>query len=110
MICLASIVLTIYILYRHWHTLSGIDVVVVGGFLGLHSFYQWWRAMRYYSEIQILYSIGSRDEEGKQSPLDDALRVAVGGITDILFYSLGMIFIALGMIGGLLGRIDGIRW
>jgi hypothetical protein len=55
-----------------------------------------------------LYSTIS-EEERKGAASDLALRVAAGGIVDLLFYSYGMMLFALAIIGFLLTRIDGVK-
>ena len=72
--------------------------------------YQWWRAFGYYAEIRRLCRMDSGKELGSDTPQNAALRIAVGGINSVLFYSFGMTLVCLILIGWLLGRLDGTRF
>ncbi len=106
---LGILVMDTYILCRHWHTLSLGVIVVLGVFIGVHTIYQWWRALLYYSKIRQLHNMEISQENNDISPQETVLRIAAGGITDILFYSFGMTFIALIIIASTLSHLDGIR-
>lgn len=98
-----------YIICRHWNTLPLSVIVVLGVFISVHTVYQWWRALRYYSKIRALYGEVNSQEVKSMAPHEAALRIAAGGIADILFYSFGMTLITLGIIASTLTHLDGIR-
>jgi hypothetical protein len=94
----------ILILFRHLlsvYIIAGLAVLV-----GVQIVYQWWRILRYYARIRSLYSMKSADEAEEGSPLDLALRVAAGGLSDLLFYCFGMALIMLVVLGAFLAHID----
>lgn len=107
---LGILIMDTYVLCRHWQTLPLSDVVALVVFIGVHTIYQWWRALLYYSKIRQLHSSMEISQEGNDmSPQETALRIAAGGVTDILFYSFGMTFIALGILASTLRHLEGIR-
>jgi hypothetical protein len=101
---LCAVVIDVYILIHHWQALNKGAVVVLGGLIGVQLIYQWWRTLRYYSKVRELYSMRSEDARDG-TPLDVALRIAVGGLVDILFYCYGMTLMALIFIGVLLTHL-----
>lgn len=103
---LASAVVDIYLIYRHWHTAPGYVVPILAIPIGLQLLYQWWRILRYRSKIRILCLTGQGDDK---RALDIGTRIAVGGMIDLSFYSNGIAFFALILIGCLLTRLDGLR-
>ena len=104
-----SISLVAYLLLRHWEALGESSIIGLGIFVGVHLAYQWWRALLYYSKIRELCRMNSGEELGTETAQNAALRIAVGGINTVLFYSFGMALVCLVLIGGLLSRLDGIR-
>ena len=104
-----SVLLVAYLLNKHWQTLSQFSIIGLGIFVGAHLIYQWWRALRYHAKIRALCSTSSSENPDAGTPHDAALRIAVGGIDEILFYSFGMTLICLVLIGGFLTRLDGIH-
>ena len=96
-----------YIICRYWRAMGVYNAFVLGSLISVEQIYQWWRALRYYAKLRELYS-GSDVEMREGSPLGIALRVAAGGIVDLLFYSYGTILFILILIGVLLGRL-GVR-
>ena len=102
---LVSVVVDVYLIVEHWHALNIIVTVLLGAQIGVQLIYQWWRTWSYYSKIRKLYSMKSEEEAKEGSPLDLALRIAAGGLTDGLFYSYGMTLVALFIIGILLTRL-----
>jgi hypothetical protein len=106
---LAAVVADVYILSRHWHTLGSFGVIILAVLIGVQLIYQWSRTLRYYSRVRELYLRKSDEEAQDGSPLDLALRIAAGGLTDLLFYCYGMTLLALILVGALLTRLDGVR-
>jgi hypothetical protein len=107
--CLGSILLTAYIIVRHWHILNGNLGSCLAIFVGIHSFYQWVRVRRYYRRMQELYEAAVYEQPRDGSSLDIALRTAAGAIIDIVFYHFGMVLVCLFVIDGLLFRLDGLK-
>ena len=105
----ACIVVDVYLLYRHRQTLTIYAVLILSTLIGLQSIYQWWRTLRFCSKMRELYSKASEEGMKEGAHLDVALRVAAGGMIDLLFFSYGITFIALILIGFLLSRLDGLR-
>jgi hypothetical protein len=106
---LAAILVDAYILYRHWQSLNVFVAILLGVPIGAQLIYQWLRTLRYYSRVRELYLRKSDEEAQDGSPLDSALRIAAGGLTDLLFYCYGMTLVALILVGALLTRLDGVR-
>ena len=106
---LASILLTAYIIVRHWHVLNLNLVSCIAIFVGVHSFYQWIRVRRYYRRMRELYETAVYEQPRDGSSMDIALRTAAGAISDILFYHFGMVLVCLFVIDGLLFRLDGLK-
>jgi len=106
---LVAFVVDVCVIYRHRETLNIYVAVVLGILIGVQIIYQWWRALRYYSKIRKLYAMRSEEEARAGTPLDIALRIAAGGITDILFYCYGMTLVALILIGVLLTRLEAVK-
>lgn len=106
---LVSAVIDVYLLVRHWQTLNAYIVNALGILIGVQLVYQWVRTLRYYSNIRKLYTVKSEVEAMEGTPLDVALRIATGGLTDMLFYCYGMTLVALITIGVLLTHLDGAR-
>jgi hypothetical protein len=106
---LVSAVIDVYLLFRHWQTLNVYIVLVLGILIGVQLVYQWVRTLRYYYNIRKLYTVKSEVEAKEGTPLDIALRIATGGLTDTLFYCYGMILVEVITIGVLLTRLDGMR-
>lgn len=105
----AAVTVDAYVLHRHWDTVGAGIVIGLGILIGLQIIYQWLRALRYYSKLRELYSMKSAEETRSGSTVDMALRIAAGGLTDILFYCYGMTLLALVIIGVLLTRLDGAK-
>ncbi len=104
-----SVALAAYLLFRHLQMLTVNAAVLLGVLIGAQLVYQWWRVLRYRSKIRALYLKSSGEDTKEGSPLDIAVRVAVGGLVDVLFFSYGIAFSALVLIGFLLFRLDGLR-
>lgn len=111
--CIATIVgfisvsLDAYLVYRYWKFLGANTTIVLAVLIGVQLIYQWLRIWRYNSRIRELYSMRSESEAQEGTPLDVALRISLGGLTDVLFYSYGMTLLALTIIGALLKRLGG---
>jgi hypothetical protein len=108
LVALGSILVDGYIIYRHWRTPGVYAALILIVLIGVQLLYQWLRALRYYAKLRDLCS-GSDDEIRACSPLGIALRVAAGGMINLLFFSFGTILLALILIGVLLTRLDGMR-
>jgi len=100
----ASIALVAYILCRYWHELNAFVAIVLAFPIGSQLLYQWLRALRYYSKIRELYSKRPAEDVLKGNSDEEALSIAVGGITDVLFYCYGMILCSLAIIAALLAH------
>lgn len=107
-VALGSILVDAYIIYRHWRTAGVYAALILSTLIGLQLIYQWLRALRYYAKLRDLYA-GSDEEIRAGSPLGIALRIAAGGMVNLLFFSFGTILLALILIGVLLTRLDGMR-
>ena len=66
--------------------------------------------MIYYAKLGKLYAEAIEGGITTGAPLDVALRIAAGGIGDLLFYDFGTRLVCLFFLSALLYRIDGIRW
>lgn len=104
-----SVTIDVYLIIRYWKTLNAYVAIVLGVLIGVQLAYQWWRALRYYSHIRDLYSRRSEDEAKEGTSLDAALRVAAGGLTDILFYCYGMNLVTLILIGAIFKHLEGVK-
>ena len=106
---LGAVLTDAYLIVRHWQTLNEGVVITLGIVIGVQLIYQWWRTLRYYSQIRKLDATKAEGEAKEGTPLDGALRLATGGLTDILFYCYGMTLVALILIGVLLTHLDRVR-
>jgi hypothetical protein len=100
---LVSVGVLVYVVY-HGSSVPGLSIILIV-LVGLQLVYQWWRALRYYSRVRELYSVKSEIETQDSSPLELALRIATGGLTDLLFYCYGISLTMLVIIGVLLKHI-----
>jgi hypothetical protein len=107
-VALGAILVDAYIIYRHWRTAGVYAALILSTLIGVQLIYQWLRVLRYYAKLRDLYS-GSDEEIRAGSPLGVALRIAAGGMINLLFFSFGTILLALILIGVLLTRLDGMR-
>ena len=98
-----AVVVDVYVIYRHRQTLNRY-VAIVMILIGVQAIYQWWRCLRYYSKVRKLYAMKSENETECGPPLDVALRIAAGGLTDLLFYCYGMTLASVILIGVLLAH------
>lgn len=94
----------IFLIWRYYSLLPAGVVVILGVFVGVQAVYQWWRAIKYYAQIRHLCAQNPQADTGEQFPRDDALRLAAGGITDLLFYGYGMTLVTLIMMGLILAH------
>lgn len=103
---LGAFVVDVYILYRYRPPAHEFSLVLVGVLVLIQLVYQWWRILRYYRRIRRLYSerAGSQVVEDS-SPVDLALRIAAGGLVDLLFYCYGIALILLVLIGFMMTHI-----
>jgi hypothetical protein len=106
---LLAFVANSYVAYKLWLTISQHAGLLLGILVGLQIVYQWWRALRYYDVIRRLYSMRLKEEAIDGSPLDAALRIALGGLTDILFYCYGTLLVISIVIGALLKHLERVR-
>lgn len=68
--CLALILFTTYIILRHFQTLGFSGTVLLAVFIGVQSFYQWWRAVIYLRKMRVLYATAGFEQSGDGSTLD----------------------------------------
>jgi hypothetical protein len=108
LVAMGSILVDAYIVYRHWRTAGVYAALILSILIGVQLIYQWLRALRYYAKLRDLYS-GPDEGIRAGSPLGVALRIAAGGMINLLFFSFGTILLALILIGVLLTRLDGMR-
>jgi hypothetical protein len=99
-----------YLIHRHGDAIPGNFALTLALWIGLQTLIQWVRALRYYSRMRELYKAEAREGLTANSPLERALRIASGGIAELLFNSFLITLIALFMIMKLLTHIDGIKW
>ena len=106
---LGTVVIDIYLVYRHWHTAPAYVAFILSTPIGAQLIYQWSRVLRDCAKLRELRSKSSVEETKDGSLLDVAERVSVRGMIDLLFYSYGIAIFALILIGLLLTRLDGLR-
>jgi len=106
---LGSVVIDIYLVYRHWHTAPIYAAFILSTPIGAQLIYQWFRVLRDCAKLRELRSKSSVEETKDGSFLDAAERASVRGMVDQLFYSYGIAIFALILIGLLLSRLDGLR-
>jgi hypothetical protein len=99
---LGAVGLDLYLLVHRWQAMNRHFAMILGALIGLQLIYQWWRTLRYYSQVRQLYSMRPEGEAKEGTPLDLALRISAGGLTDLLYYFYGTILLALVLIEGLL--------
>lgn len=104
---LIAVVLDMLIVYRYWHVLSANIIAALAVTIGVELIYQWWRALRYYSKIRSLYLKKAVHEAKEGTDLDLALRIAAGGLANILFYCNGIALVLLALLGVCLRHISG---
>ena len=105
---LGAVITAGFVTFRHWQKLNAGAIEIITIVIGLQLIYQWVRILRYYSKIRNLYAMKPEWEAKEGTPVDIALRIATGGLIEILFYCYGMTFVALFLIGAILthfGRI-----
>jgi hypothetical protein len=102
----AALIIDAALLVRYQHLLNVNASIALGALVGAQLIYQWWRTLRYYRKIRELYTTKAGDEAEDGSPLDLALRIAAGGLSDVLFYSYGMALIMLIVTGVLLAHMN----
>jgi hypothetical protein len=83
--CLTGVLSDVFILYQYWRKLSTFAAAVVF-LVGWGLVNTWWRALRYIGRARNLYLEGSIGDVERGSPLDIALGIAAGAITDILAF------------------------
>jgi len=106
---LVSVVIDIYLVYRHWHTAPMYVAFILSTPIGAQLIYQWFRVLRDCAKLRELRAKSSVEETKDGSFLDVAERASVRGMIDQLFYSYGIAIFALILIGLLLSRLDGLR-
>jgi hypothetical protein len=106
----ACLVMVVYLLSSYKQILTAPTRMTIAVLIGLQIIYQWWRILRYYSRIRQLYSIRLEGEAKVETPLDMGLRIAAGGLIDMLFYCYGMTFVLLFVIGVLLSHVHGVKF
>src|SRR5215472_10114912 len=106
---IGAVVADIVILYRYWQVLNAGIVVALCVPVGAHLIYQWWRLLKYYARIRSLYLNKSANEAKEGAPLDLALRIASGGLVNLLFYCNGIALVLLVLIGVCLEHFSRIR-
>ena len=98
---LCAVIIDVYLIYRYLNTATVQLALILSISIGVQLIYQWFRVLRYRAKIRDLYTKGSDDG----SHLDVAVRVAVAGMIDVLFFSYGITIVALILIGFLLSRL-----
>jgi hypothetical protein len=106
---LASVVIDIYLVYRHWHTTPIYVAFILSTPIGAQLIYQWFRVLRDCAKLRELRSKSSLEKTKDWSFLDAIERASFRGMFDQLFYSYGIAIFALILIGLLLSRLDGLR-
>jgi hypothetical protein len=99
---LCAIVIDVYLIYRYWQTAPENLILILSVSIGVQLAYQWWRVIRYRTKIRQIYP----KDSNSGSPLDLVVRVAAGGMIDVLFFSYGITIVALILIGFLLSKIS----
>lgn len=107
---LGCVVLDLYLIYRHWTILNPNTFLMLVLVIGVQLVGLWWRVLRYYAKIRSLFSEGaSTNVETGEAPVNTALRLSAGGITDILFWSYLLNLALLLLLSNLLFHLDGLR-
>jgi ABC-type amino acid transport system permease subunit len=106
---LVSVVIDVYLIYRHWHTAPLYVAFILSTPIGAQLIYLWFRVLRDWAKLRELRSKSSVEETKDSSLLVFAEHVSVRGMIDQLFYSYGIAIFALILIGLLLSRLDGLR-
>lgn len=105
--CFGAVMLVIYLVLTYHQVMTANFIVLLGAYVGLHSFYQWWRCVRYLNRVRQLYTSVSEDQRSPGAQMDIALRTATGGIVDLLFFGSGMTICSLVLIWALLRHLTG---
>jgi hypothetical protein len=107
MVGFVAVCADVYLIVRYWQRLSinAAECLVV--LIGIQVVYQWWRTIRYYRKLRELYSLKPGAEAPAGSPVDLALRITAGALTEALFYFNGTALAALIFIGVLMSRLFG---
>jgi len=105
--CLGVVVFVVYLVLTYHRAMTAYFIVVLCGYVGLQSFYQWWRCVRCLNRVRQLYSSVSEDQKVPGTPIDLALRVATGGAIDLLFFGSCMTICFLALIWALLRHLTG---
>jgi hypothetical protein len=103
-VCLAGVLLDIFILYQYWQKLSTYAAAVLWT-VGYGLTVAWWRGHHYIGLVRDLYLDGSITEAEKGSPLDITLGVAAGAINQILIFGSCATMLLLGYLAGLLRQM-----
>jgi hypothetical protein len=105
--CFGAVVITVYLVLAYHRVMNLNFIVLLCVYIGLHSFYQWWRCVRSLNRVRQLYTSVPEDQRTPGTPMDLALRVATGGAVDLLFYGSGMTICSLVLIWALLRHLSG---
>jgi hypothetical protein len=103
-VSLVGVFTALFILYAEWQRLSTFQAAVIWT-VGYGLSVTWWRAYRYTKRGRGLYLDGSITEVEPGSPLEIALGIAAGAITEILFFGSGATMLLLGYARILLTRL-----
>jgi hypothetical protein len=98
------VIIKLFIRVQFWQKLSTIKAMLFG-LVGWGLVNTWWRALRYIGRVRDLYREGSVTEVEQGSPLDIAVGVAAGAISDILFFGSGATVLSMGFVVKLLNRV-----
>jgi hypothetical protein len=98
----AAIIIDLYIVYRFSLQVPITFSLFLLILIGLQLVYQWWRPIRVCGEIRKLLTPGL--DNGDPNNYQTALRVAIRGTINMLFFSFGMVLFALLAIAFLLSH------
>jgi hypothetical protein len=107
--CFGAVLAAAYLVFTYHRVMTANFIVVLCVYIGLQAFYQWWRCVRNLNRVRQLYASVSEDQRVPGTQIDLALRVATGGMVDLLFYGSLMTICSLALIWALLRHLAATR-
>ena len=103
--CLGAVAIVVYLVLIYHRLMTANFIVALCGYIGLQAFYQWWRCVRILKRVRQLYASVPEDERIPGTQMDLALRIATGGMIDVLFLGSLMTICSLVLIWALLRHL-----
>jgi hypothetical protein len=104
---LAALLFAAYLALTYHRFVTANFIVALCCYVGLQSFYQWWRCVKTLNRVRQLYESVPEYERTQGSRMNLALRVAVSGLVDLLFWGSGVTICSLALIWTLLRHLSG---